>query len=321
MNRLRVSVVAALTGLTFIACVRVAPPALHPTAGSPGATLWREPANLKTRDTFYGPWGSQHAPDPRAVYTLLERKHSGVNLGMTVSDPQGREWNVKQAPPGGLDHEGAVEVVVSRLLTAIGYHQPPVYFLPAFTVKDDWGTHTEIGGRFRLKDTSLKEVDSWSWQENPFIGSRPYQGLLALMMMLNATDLKDSNNTLYEHRTGDLIEQWYVTRDVGAALGDLHRFAPIKGDPVAFARDPFIRGVRGGFVEFAYNGWYRDLVRDRISPASVAWVSGLLAQLSDRQLRDAFRAGGYDAQQADRFIATLREKISQGRALGERTRR
>ena len=107
--------------------------------------MWVEPTNLAARDLFNGPWGAEHAPDPKDVYTLVERKHTGVNLGMTVKDAKGREWSVKQPFPGGLDSEAPVEVVVSRLLSAIGYHQPPVYHLPAFTLKDDFGTHVEVG--------------------------------------------------------------------------------------------------------------------------------------------------------------------------------
>ena len=117
-----------------------------------GASLWVEPTDLAERDLLYGPWGSDNAPDPKGVYTLVARKHAGVNLGLTVKDAKGREWSVKQPYPGGLDPEGPTEVVVSRLLSAIGYHQPPVYFLPAFTLKDDFGKKIEMGGRFRLKD-------------------------------------------------------------------------------------------------------------------------------------------------------------------------
>jgi hypothetical protein len=37
----------------------------------------------------------------------------------------------------------------------------------------------------------------------------------------------------------------------------------------------------------------------------------MLAQLSDDQLRDAFRAANYDAQTMDGFIKVLRERIGQ----------
>ena len=316
MNRLSSSFAALAVAFASTGCTNMH--VKRPTSPMPpvaGATLWEKPTDLARRDLFYGPWGAQRAPVADAEYTLVELKHTGVNLGMTVRDAQGREWSVKQTPPGGLDREGPVEVTVSRLLSAVGYHQPPVYFLPAFRLKDDWGTHTEIGGRFRLKDESLSDKGEWSWQENPFVGSQPYQGLLVLLMMLNSTDLKNSNNTLYEHRNGDRIEQWYTVRDVGAALGDSERLAPLKGDPDAFERQPFVIGVSNGFVDFAYKSWYRNLVRDRITPNDVRWASDLLGQLSDRQWQDAFRAGGYPVSDANRFIRRMKEKIEQGRSL------
>ena len=40
-------------------------------------------------------------------------------------------------------------------------------------------------------------------------------------------------------------------------LGDTNRFAPLKGDPDAFERHPYILGVTNGFVDFANSGWYR----------------------------------------------------------------
>jgi len=317
MKRLMVAFVAALMVVIPSACVRMKAPLANPTGSARGASLWQQPT-VPTADLYYGPWGSSRAPDPSATYEFVGLKHTGVNPGMTVRDPQGREWSVKQKAAGGLDDEGGVEVTVSRLLSAVGYHQPASYYLPAFWLKDDWGTRAELGGRFRLKDDRLKEVGAWSWQENPFVGTRPYQGLLVLLMMVNSTDLKNSNNTLYEHRNGDLVEQWYVVRDVGAALGDLDRFAPRKGDADAFARDPFILGARNGHVDFAYKGWYTKLVRDRVTPRDVAWMSDLLAQLSDRQWHDAFRAGGFEREETERFIRTLRGRIDEGKRVAVR---
>ena len=101
------------------------------TAPAPaGASLWVEPADLASRDLFYGPWGAEHAPDPKGVYTLVERKHTGVNLGMTVKDEKDREWSVKQPFPGGLDSGSAgrsrvVAAVVRRRLS------PAAGLLPA----------------------------------------------------------------------------------------------------------------------------------------------------------------------------------------------
>jgi hypothetical protein len=297
-----------------LACAGVKKP-LKPTARVPGASLWVEPTDLATRDLYYGPWGRDHAPDPNAIYTLVERKHTGVNLGLTVTDPEGREWSVKQPYPGNLDSEAPVEVALSRILSAVGYHQPPVYHLPAFNLKDEFGIRTEVGGRFRLKHDTLKEEGAWTWEENPFVGSRPYQGLIVMLMMFNSTDLKSSNNSLYERKRGEVIERWYAVRDIGAALGDTNPLSPRKNQPDAFERHPFILGVNGEWVDFAYHGWYRNLVRDRITPVDVAWASNLLGRLSQRQWNDAFRAAGYEPAIADRFIRALRQKIQQGRSV------
>ena len=81
---------------------------------------------------------------------------------------------------------------------------------------------------------------------------------------------------------------------------------------------PFILGVDERWVDFAYDGWYRNLVRDRITPADVAWASNLLGRLSERQWHDAFRAAGYDPAVAERFIRALGAKIQQGRSIASR---
>ena len=296
-------------------CAGVGRPQVQNAPRPPGASMWTEPTDLASRDLYNGPWGAANAPDPKDVYELVELKHTGVNLGMTVKDSKGREWSVKQPFPGNLDSEAPVEVVVSRLLTGIGYHQPPVYFLPAFTLKDDLGRRVETGGRFRLKTDKLKEIGMWDWASNPFVGTREYQALIVLLTMFNSTDLKNSNNSLYEHRDGDLVEQWYVSRDVGSAFGDTHFMAPRKNHVESFEQMPFILGVTNGFVDFAYKGWYKNLLKERITPQEVAWACNLLGQLSEKQMQDAFRAAYYEPDIANRFIARLREKIQQGRAL------
>ncbi|MEY4637371.1 MAG: hypothetical protein RJA55_3169 [Acidobacteriota bacterium] len=308
-------ILIAVFAVTTAACAKAQPPAMQPSAPVAGAVLWVEPTDLATRDVFHGPWGQENAPNSADTFRYVETKRSGVNRGMTVKDSQGREWSVKTPFPGNLDSEAPVEVTVSRLLSAVGYPQPPVYFLPAFDLKDDLGTRTLVGGRFRLTHPSLTDAGSWSWAENPFVGTPPYQGLLVMMMMLNNSDMKDRNNTLYQRRAGDLVEQWYAVRDAGAALGDTTRWAPRTNHIESFERAPFIVGVNQGHVDFAYKGAHRDLVDDRISPADVAWISNWLGRLSDRQWRDAFRAGGYEPAVAARFIKRLRDKVSQGRAL------
>ncbi|HZP47353.1 MAG TPA: hypothetical protein VFB07_02380 [Vicinamibacterales bacterium] len=311
---LRISSVLLLSPL-FAAYMPFCTPQIRPTMQpweAPLASLWSLPRDAAARDLFNGPWGTARAPRKDDVYTLVEHKHHGVNPGMTVRDAKGRKWSVKQAPTDGQPAEGPIEVVLSRVLSAAGYHQPPVYFLPSFTLRDDWGTHVERGGRFRLHDKSLTEVGEWSWQQNPFVGMRPYQGLLVILAIFNSSDLKNSNNTLYEHRTGDFIERWYVVRDIGTALGESGRVSPVRGDPARFERYRFILDVSNGFVRFDYHGFHQELFRDRITPGDVGFACEMLAPLTDAQWGDAFRAGGYDARTADRFIRQVKTNIALG---------
>jgi hypothetical protein len=296
-------------------CAKVIDPAAPPSSEEI-RRLWVAPENVSERDLFFGPWGPERAPDPSFTYTLVARKHSGVNPGMTVRDPLGREWSVKQAPPEGQPPEGPIEVFVSRVLSAVGYHQPPVYFLPDFTLADDWGTRRAPGGRFRLKDKSLKDRGTWSWHQSPLVGTQPYQGLLTVLLLLNSSDLKRDNNTLYERRLAGRTELWYVVRDLGTALGSTGRLAPRRGDAAAFARHPFTTGIAGGFVQFGYRGRHQELIRGRITPAEVAWAAGLLSQIEDRQWSEAFRAGGYTPVAAAPFLDVIKRRISEAASLG-----
>jgi hypothetical protein len=299
---------------------------LQPTAppwDAPLAELWQSPNGDATnglysgpiakRDLFNGPWGAKRAPDPRAIYTFVERKAHGTNPGITVRDPQGREWHVKQPPHNNQGAEGPIEVVLSRVLSAVGYHQPPVYYLPSLSVKDADGTHVEPGGRFRLTEKSIKAVDSWSWQQNPFVGMRPYQGLLVILALFNSSDIKNENNTLYEVTApADGPKHWYVVRDLGTALGETGRLAPLRGNPDIFERQAFILDVKDGFVRFNYHGWHQELFR-QIAPLDLAFASDLMEQLTDQQWMDAFRAGGIPPREANRFIAALRARIAEAR--------
>ena len=71
LSRTVLPVIAAAVAASF-ACAGVAKP-IKPSARVPGATLWAEPVDLATRDLYYGPWGRDAAPDPNAVYKLVER--------------------------------------------------------------------------------------------------------------------------------------------------------------------------------------------------------------------------------------------------------
>ena len=301
-----------------LAVVLVALPAcssrIYPTVSPDAATrrmaeFWEPAADIATRDLLNGPWGSDVAPAPDDTYTFVRKKQQGTNPGVTVKDSQGREWHIKEGV------EAQPEVVLSHVLSAVGYHQPPVFYLREFTMIDEAGRHVQRGGRFRLKDSTLKDRGEWSWDQNPFVGTEPYQGLLVILVMFNSADLKNENNSLYEVRGRQgTASHWFVVRDLGSSLGEVGRFNPKENKPDVFERHPFIKSIdRNGFVEFAYHGVHRNLVEQRIRSWDLEWASRLLSQLTDAQWQDAFRSAGYTPDVADRFIRRVKEKIDEAR--------
>ena len=304
-----VVILTAVVGL--MACQR---PIKSTQAGSltpaQRAELWIEPE--ADRDLFAGVGGKRLAPDPAARYTIIEIKRGGFSRGYTVKGPGDREWSVKFPP------EASTEVVASRIFWAVGFHQPPIYYLPEWQAEKAPSPNPQLPGRFREKSPDLYGLKSdtfWSYYENPFVNSRQLNGMLVLHAMLGNSDLKDDQNALYTlEKPHEGASRWFVARDLGQSFGRTGLLDPPRGDVEVFEQTPFIRGVSGGTVRLEYSGRHQALFRN-IAPEDVRWICDRLAALSDRQLDDAFRAGGYPKSLADRFIRRLKQKIAEGRAL------
>ncbi len=52
-----------------------------------------------------------------------------------------------------------------------------------------------------------------------------------------------------------------------------------------------------------------------VTPQQVRWACERMSTLTDRQLSEAFRAGGYTADQTARYTHKIKEKIAQGLQL------
>jgi hypothetical protein len=284
-------------------------------ASAPGAQvaeLWVNPTDIASRDVFNGVGGARLTPNPDVPYTFVERDTTGSSRGYDVRDPSGLLWSVKIGP------EAQTEVVVSRLLWAAGYHQPPTYYVPRWLLAQDGRQTAQPPGRFRPELPGYRKIGRWAWDENPFVGTRPYRGLLVLNMLVNNWDLKTSQNVIYAlDREHEGARRWYVVRDVGASLGQTpgRLLDGTPNDLAGFEAQGFITGVEGQHVAFDYHRPHNELFA-RITPADVRWACDLLAQLTPQQWRDAFRAGGYSADESARYIRKMQAKIAQGRALG-----
>ena len=164
----------------------------------------------------------------------------------------GREWSAKLYP------EARTEVVASRILWAVGYHQPPVYTLERWSAEGAGGPNPQPVARFREEKPDfhgLKAEDPWSYADNPFVGTRPLAGLLVLQVMLGNSDLKPDNNMLYTlERPHEGARRWYVARDLGHTFGRTGVIDAPRDDVDVFDQTPFIVGVEKGVVRFDYRG-------------------------------------------------------------------
>lgn len=284
----------------------------RPPNASELAQLWTEPR--APRNLYWGIGGKTLSPDSDAAYKVIEVKQTGFSRGYTVVGPNGREWSVKFPP------EAPTEVVASRILWGVGYHQPPIYYLVRWTADNATSPNPQLPARFRerkpkLRGIELDDADTWSYYRNPFVGTRELKGLLVLHAMLGNSDLKDDNNALYKLKEAvDGASTWYVARDLGHTFGRTGVLGAPRGDIDVFEKTPFIKGIVNGRVKFDWRGRH-DALFDEITPADVRWICGRLQRLTDVQWHEAFKAGGYPEADADRFIRRLKQKIAEGLAL------
>lgn len=315
---------AIAVAILLIAGIAACSRAMKQTVATPGApptmaSLWQAPADPATRDLFHGP-GAEKLKPASTTFEFVAQDVTGHSPGFDVRDANGVEWSVKLGP------ESQSEVVTSRVLWAMGYHQPPTYYLPAWTMTGNQ-SGAQPPGRFRPELPHEKVTGDWSWYENPFVGTREFGGLIVANLLLTNWDWKTSNNKIYANGGG---AERYVVRDLGASLGKFSYPAILKwfrlrgfgqgsrNNVEHFEAQGFVTGITEGRVEFDYRGIYKDVV-DSVKPADLAWACDRLGRLSDAQWRDAFRAAGYDENQTRRFVAKIKHKIEEGRRLAAST--
>jgi hypothetical protein len=317
----RLLLIVAIAALAT-ACVTRKAPRTSSAGPADIAQLWVEPRDLEKRDLFHGPGGAALAPEPTATFELIAIDDSGYSPGYDVRDRRGAKWSVK------LGIEAQPEIVASRVLWAIGYHQPPTYLLTKWKLA---GKQVETPGVARFRLDSDKVVGDWSWYENPFVSTQPFRGLLVANLILNNWDWKTSNNKIYDvaARNGS-AGRVFVVRDLGASLGkttfpQFLKWTPMRGlgqgsrnDVDGFEEQGLIKKVEGERVTFDYRGIHDGLV-GTLSAGDVVWTCRLMGRISDRQWRDAFRAAGYTGEEQQRFIAKLKSKIKEGLALRARS--
>jgi hypothetical protein len=278
------------------------------------AVLWREPADLATRDLFLGPGGEAGRPNLSNV-TFIKVNTGGYSTKWDVRDGSGRKWVIK------LGNEARPETAAVRLVWAVGYVTEINYLAPCVHIKgapkqpkkeDSCEGDGFADVRFEARPENVKRLADWPWAANPFAGKKELNGLIVLMALLNNWDLKDSNNKVLQVTAADgRVERHYVISDLGATFGKTGGFLSRNRDkPESYIKTKFVEGIEHGTVRFAYHGKKGDLLENvRVSDAK--WIGNLLAQLSDEQIQDAFRAANFTPEEIRMLTESVKARINQ----------
>ena len=265
--------------------------------------LWQRPTDISSRDLYLGPGGAAMRPDLRRI-TFIKEEKGGYSKKYRVRDAAGREWVAK------IGKEAQSETSAIRLLWAVGYVTEVNYLVPRVTIPGK-GTFTNV--RFEARPDNWNRTTEWKWKRNPFTGTHEFQGLKIMMALINNWDLKDSNNEIVQIRGANGDELRYIISDLGATFGHasatplIWRFTRSRNNPVNYAKSNFLEKVKGDRVVLHFGGKNRGLMKN-IHIEDAQWIASWLSQLSDRQIRDAFRAANYRPDQINLMTRTVRER-------------
>lgn len=272
--------------------------------------MW-ESVNVSKRDLLIGPGGKQMQPDVRQV-TFIKEEKGGSTKKFRIRDAAGRVWVTKH------DHEAQSETAAVRLIWGLGYKTEINYLVPSLTIPGK-GTFKNV--RLEARPENVDREGRWNWRDNPFAGTDQLMGLKIMMAFLNNWDLKteDNNIILEVEKSNGNKEVQYVISDLGATFGRtgyvnlpiIWRFGRHINRPDEYSKSKFIDKVnKSGRVEFSYAGRNPDLF-DNIKVEETRWITNLLSQLSDKQIRDAFRAANYTPTEMNLLTQAVRRKIGE----------
>ena len=269
--------------------------------------MWSAPTDIASRNLYYGLGGEEMMPDLSRV-TFIEEEKGGYSTKYRVRDGRGRVWVAK------LGKEAQTDTVANRLLWAVGYHTEISHLVPRVNIRGK-GVFEKV--RFEARPSTVKRVDEWKWDENPFVGTRPFQGLKVMMVLINNWDIKDSNNRVLfarNPRTGK-NELRYIVSDLGATFGKTGSFLTrSRNKPDDYVKAELIDELKGNYVDFHYSGKRKSVFRD-ITLGEARWIGEWLSRLSPRQIKDAFRAARYSPEDVELMAEALQIRIAELRSL------
>jgi hypothetical protein len=300
-------------------------------AGLP-QVIFDESVNPSTADLTYGIGGKEHSPDLTGIFTFLQEDMEQSQPKFDVKDAQGNTWRIK------LGEEVKSETAATHLVWAMGYYVDTDYYAEQLKVEgltklrrgeklvEDGGVVRSV--RLELKSKEVKKLGTWSWYDNPFVGTKEFNGLRVMMALINNWDSTSINNSIYEVDG----QRRYAVTDLGASFGKTgDSISRSKSNMEDYVKSKFIEKTTPEYVDFVLhsrpflptivnvpNYIHRTKVTDvatHIPRADAKWIGQRLAQLSDQQIRDCFQSAGYSPEQVEGYSKALEKRIAELNAL------
>jgi hypothetical protein len=264
--------------------------------------FWAEPTDIAARDLFLGAGGKNGAPN--LSNRFVEVRVSGGASGERVVEEvgAGRRWSLNTGP------EAKAEVAASRLVWAVGYQVDQNYFARELQVANGGRTRLLKNVRLKRMSANVSPLGTWQWRSNPFVGTRQLQGLKVMMALLSNGDLRDENNRVV--RLIDVNQRVFYVGNIKSTLGKTARLSGTAGNPSDYQNQKFIDKVRSGIVDF-HNKGENSGVLDGVTVAEAQWMGEILGHLSDAQLDQAFRAGGFESAEVLSYRGAIKRRISE----------
>ncbi len=279
------------------------------------AHVWM-PIDTASLDLRAGPQGAgSFAPDATVTCDYVDRSMSGHSPKF-LCRANGEKLKVRYGVANG---EAYASVAATRLLWALGFGADRVYPVQVICrhCPGDMRGGTPVGRdaiRFEIaaierrapgREIQTADTEGWAWPELDAIdaaaGGAPGAHLDALLLLaafLQHTDNKPEQQRLVcldDHqravkRTDDCRQPFMFIHDVGLTFGEAHWLNDDDVGSVNFVRwattPIWLEGE--GCVANLHPSLTGTLENPVISEAGRRFLAGLLARLSDRQLRDLF---------------------------------
>jgi hypothetical protein len=308
---------------------------LHAQQANGRHVIWKDPGVVASLDLVGGPGGRERTPRPPFVFS--EAESSGTAPKLLLQDANRALWSVK------FGKEAKPETFAIRLVWAVGYFVDAAYFIPGGTIDSVGyiGSAAESfldradgngfrAARFELRDPNLRfQGKSWSFVNNPFVGTPELKGLKIMMMLVSNWDVKDARSSdpntailIAESDTGQ-PEFRYLVTDWGATMGKWGNIVSrTRWNCEAYAEQTkkFVIGQKDGLVGFGFSGKHTTDMTHGITVADVRWLMQSLGQITDHQIRDALQASGATPHEVDCFGRSVRSRIEQLRAISQSPR-